>query len=131
MTRSAFLVVIAIVMFFSIWYRTRSHPNKKYFYSSVVCAIFACSFSIGKHVFGVSSSSNTALTIVLLIISVVSFGLLIFFINKYWHVTHPNDGTEKGPLLACPRCDGTFYGQSKTCPHCGKQLTEVIVRKRH
>ncbi|MCP3685747.1 MAG: hypothetical protein GY861_24125 [bacterium] len=42
------------------------------------------------------------------------------------HKVRPSAETE----FACPRCDGTFYGQSKTCPHCGKQLTEVIVRKR-
>ncbi len=130
MTGSTFLVIIAIVIFFSIWYRTRSYPNKKYFFLSVGSVLGASSLSIGKHVFGVSSEEDTALNTVLLIISVLSFGLFVFFINKYWHVTHPDDGIEEGPLLACPRCDGTFYGQSKTCPHCGKQLTEVIVKKR-
>lgn len=44
--------------------------------------------------------------------------------NDVWSL--PDKRTE----YVCSRCDNSVSSELKECPNCGKQLTEVMVRKR-
>ncbi len=108
------------------WRERTPSSNMRYFW------IFATSVMIAFVGGGIVLLLD-APDIITLIIGLAFFPALIvsgiygrrFSKSKY----HVDTTPLKMPPIACPRCLKAVSDESTECPHCGKQLTEVLVNK--